>query len=513
MRPSALRFPLTLIAAGLAACTSDDPGPSPAPTSGTPSSGSTAAAADSEEIVAIRTLTAGGTDVLAEIHPLVRAGEHVVATIDLSADGLEEAMFLGGYFGATAAPPLAEYAAVRLVDLEADEVYHVAADADGGSVAVPVGGLTVEPAGTRVQLAYAAPPEGVDQLGLFLPGGSYIDAVPVVDADVPPTAADGAEVLDLATAVGATVHPLESFTQELAGAVETVTSTEELQITLGSDVLFAVDAADLTPAAEAAIDVAAAHLSGRSPGTVSVVGHTDDVGDDAYNQDLSERRADAVATALAARIDTSIYAIEASGRGEAEPLVPNVDDEARAQNRRVTLTLTSEITTTTDLTTTGELPPFDAGPVGRGPEGVSLEATRPYAVAAHGARIVAGHLVVDLEVSALDEEVDSAFGIGFLSGIWHHRQEATTTEHPVNVAVLIGGTAVYPMDYRGTATAAGTDVWLPTADLETLGRIDGGQTRVFSVIYPEVGDVDTVTIQLGQSLGTQPFRLTDIPVS
>ena len=54
-----------------------------------------------------------------------------------------------------------------------------------------------------------------------------------------------------------------------------------MEISLGSDVLFAIDSADLTPEAQAAIDVAAQQLSDRAPGTVTVVGHTDDVGDDA----------------------------------------------------------------------------------------------------------------------------------------------------------------------------------------------------------------------------------------
>ena len=154
--------------------------------------------------------------------------------------------------------------------------------------------------------------------------------------------------------------------------------------------------------------MAAQQLADRAPGTVDVVGHTDDVDDDAHNQDLSERRAAAVVAALATRIDGDAYPLQPSGRGESEPVVPNTTDDNRALNRRVTVTLTSEVTTTSTVGTTGELAPFDDGPVGTGAEGVTIDATRPYRVTAPEARVVDGHLVVDLQVTALDEEIDPA---------------------------------------------------------------------------------------------------------
>ena len=52
----------------------------------------------------------------------------------------------------------------------------------------------------------------------------------------------------------------------------------------------------------------------------------------------------------------------------------------------------------------------------------------------------------------------------------------------------------------------------PAADVATLTRIDGGQTRVMSGIYPRLAETATVTIQVQAGLGGSPFRLTDIPV-
>jgi outer membrane protein OmpA-like peptidoglycan-associated protein len=67
--------------------------------------------------------------------------------------------------------------------------------------------------------------------------------------------------------------------------------------------------------------------------TLHVVGHTDDVGNDADNLSLSERRAEAVVAALRQRGVTQ--ALDHRGAGENEPLCRDTTDECRAQNRRV----------------------------------------------------------------------------------------------------------------------------------------------------------------------------------
>ncbi|RJK97956.1 OmpA family protein [Vallicoccus soli] len=510
------------LAGALAACTSGgDPRPGPPEGGGAPSAGPSP-----EDVAARVELTLGGTTVTAGVHPLVRVGEHVVATIDLGADAVgEDGLPLGGALGATTPVRVPALAGVRLVDLAHDRVHPVAVDADGDAVTAgvdPAG--TVRPGGARLQLAYAAPPPGVEALGLLLPAAPYLAEVPVVDGQVPPPGlpapgATGAPApgdvatLDLAAVVEARTVGLDSFTRELEGAVSTLTSTEEVQVTLGSDVLFAVDSAELSPRARAALDVAAARLTERAPGTVDVVGHTDDSGDEAYNQALSERRAAAVAQALAERVDAGSYPLRASGRGELDPVAPNGSDAERALNRRVTLTLASEVTTSTPVRASGGLPPFD-GPTAPGPEGVEVGTTRPFRVAAPRARTVDGHLVLDVEVTALDREVDSAFGFASLSGVWHHRgEDAVQPQHSAGgLTVLLGGSAVYPLDHLEAVGPTGARLWLPLTDLDTLARLDGGQTRTFSVLYPEVGEHGTVTVQVDAGLGSDALRLTDVPV-
>jgi len=67
---------------------------------------------------------------------------------------------------------------------------------------------------------------------------------------------------------------------------------------------------------------------------VDVYGHTDDTGSEAHNQDLSQRRAVAVATILANQgIDQRRFYIE--GKGESDPIASNANEAGRSQNRRV----------------------------------------------------------------------------------------------------------------------------------------------------------------------------------
>lgn len=70
---------------------------------------------------------------------------------------------------------------------------------------------------------------------------------------------------------------------------------------------------------------------------LGVVGHTDDVGDDASNLRLSQRRADAVVAALVEDYGIAESRLTPSGAGETKPVTPNTNDAARAKNRRVEL--------------------------------------------------------------------------------------------------------------------------------------------------------------------------------
>ncbi|HLS83036.1 MAG TPA: OmpA family protein, partial [Arenimonas sp.] len=71
---------------------------------------------------------------------------------------------------------------------------------------------------------------------------------------------------------------------------------------------------------------------------IEVAGHTDSVGSDAYNQKLSERRAQAVADYLISR-GVSGTRLMVIGAGESHPVASNETEAGRAENRRVELTI------------------------------------------------------------------------------------------------------------------------------------------------------------------------------
>lgn len=110
------------------------------------------------------------------------------------------------------------------------------------------------------------------------------------------------------------------------------------RVSVPSEVLFAFDSDALAPGAAGEIDRVARMIRARPGARVTVEGHTDDVGDDAYNRDLSERRARAVARELSLR-GVPRDRITARGLGESRPVAPNDGDEGRGKNRRVEIVI------------------------------------------------------------------------------------------------------------------------------------------------------------------------------
>jgi outer membrane protein OmpA-like peptidoglycan-associated protein len=106
-----------------------------------------------------------------------------------------------------------------------------------------------------------------------------------------------------------------------------------LVLTLG-DVLFDTGRAELNPGAGRKLDQLAQFLNEHKDRLVQIDGFTDSVGTDAYNEDLSRRRADAVKSALLSRgIDSA--RIGTVGYGKAFPVASNNESGGRQLNRRV----------------------------------------------------------------------------------------------------------------------------------------------------------------------------------
>lgn len=102
------------------------------------------------------------------------------------------------------------------------------------------------------------------------------------------------------------------------------------------DVNFKFDSAELTSFAKATLDDVADQLLQNTSARVFLEGHTDSVGTEQYNLDLSQRRIDSVKAYLVSKGFPS-QNIRAVGYGESDPIASNETAEGRAQNRRVEL--------------------------------------------------------------------------------------------------------------------------------------------------------------------------------
>jgi outer membrane protein OmpA-like peptidoglycan-associated protein len=126
----------------------------------------------------------------------------------------------------------------------------------------------------------------------------------------------------------------------LAGFATVKEEPRGMVITLSGSVLFASDKSELLGTAKTKLNQVAEALKqdGRD---ITVLGHTDSQGNDDYNVQLSQRRADAVRQYLVSRgVDQG--KIHAEGKGEAAPIADNASPEGRANNRRVEIILDSK---------------------------------------------------------------------------------------------------------------------------------------------------------------------------
>lgn len=113
---------------------------------------------------------------------------------------------------------------------------------------------------------------------------------------------------------------------------------DRLIVTLPQDILFATDSATLRTDLVRDLRAVAANLNAYPNSTVQVLGHTDSTGDADYNQSLSFRRAQSVASVLISE-GVNARRIQSVGRGEDQPIASNLTPEGRQQNRRVEIVI------------------------------------------------------------------------------------------------------------------------------------------------------------------------------
>jgi len=136
-------------------------------------------------------------------------------------------------------------------------------------------------------------------------------------------------------------HQMDQQAKEIDQSVQGATVErvgEGIQVTFDSGVLFDFDSDRVRSDAAINLNELANSLRKFPNSDVLIVGHTDSRGDDAYNMNLSQRRANSASAYLQAR-GVPASRIRTSGRGESEPVASNATEAGMQQNRRVEIAI------------------------------------------------------------------------------------------------------------------------------------------------------------------------------
>jgi outer membrane protein OmpA-like peptidoglycan-associated protein len=127
--------------------------------------------------------------------------------------------------------------------------------------------------------------------------------------------------------------------EQLAGTgVAVVRNGNNLTLNMPGHITFSTNSADLSASFYPVLDAVSSTLQEYGDTVIEVAGHTDSTGSAAYNQALSERRAQSVAAYLMSH-GIRQQRLIVVGDGEQHPIASNATPEGRQQNRRVELTI------------------------------------------------------------------------------------------------------------------------------------------------------------------------------
>ncbi len=126
------------------------------------------------------------------------------------------------------------------------------------------------------------------------------------------------------------------LTQPVAQAAPVAAVPTSEKVTYAADAFFDFDKNTVKPEGKAKLDEVVTGLQNMDVEAVIAVGHTDSTGPEAYNQKLSERRAEAVKAYLVSK-GVDPQKVYTEGKGESQPIASNQTKEGRAKNRRVEL--------------------------------------------------------------------------------------------------------------------------------------------------------------------------------
>ena len=487
-----------------------------------------------------------GHNVTVEVSPVIRQDEKTSiialrltrAKDDASVDainassysGISDKLNVSNYLGVPSiSRPGTGASLVKLLDLDSGRVW----SAINGS-----GGLLDLTPGENITSYLSFGKVDTDTATVLVPMAGFT-TVSVLEAD----AAKKAKVnLSTAqTAIDQSSHAateladpvaIERYTRALDDSTSTQAGSKDITVTLNSDVTFASDSADLTPAADTQLQTVADQLDQYPDGgTLTIVGHTDDVQDDAYNQTLSEKRANAVKTKLQQLTKLDKWKTSVSGKGESQPKIKDTTDEARAANRRVEITLTptggtspkdSSSTTATPSNSSGNGKlPDPQGPAAKGSEGVTLTSkdtntSGEVTITLDHLTRTGGYLLGTVTCTVKDGSTGAPLHPLLedpQTVLANQRDESggalPTFNASDGLTLIAGGERIFPADYLN----ADAEHHIPLTELNISDHLKTGTTTICT-IWPDPGG-DTITLDHPEGKyspkGTA-YRLTDIPI-
>ena len=492
-----------------------------------------------------------GHNVTVEVSPVIRQDEKTSiialrltrakddASIDAvnasSYSGISNKLNISNYLGVPSiSRPSTGASLVKLLDLDSGRVW----SAINGS-----GGLLDLTPGENITSYLSFGKVDTDTVTVMVPMAGFT-TVSVLEAD----AAKKAKVnlTTAQTAIDQSSHAateladpvaIERYTRALDDSTSTQAGSKDITVTLASDVTFASDSADLTPAADTQLQTVATQLKQHPDGgTLTIVGHTDDIQDDAYNQTLSDKRANAVKTKLEQLTKLDKWKTSVSGKGESQPKIKDTTDEARAANRRVEITLTPTGGTTPKNSTTtpsngggstsgsgsgSDKLPDPQGPAAKGPEGVTLTSkgtstSGEVTITLDHLTRTGGYLLGSITCTVKDGSTGAPLHPLLedpQTVLANQRDESGSALPTFNASdgltLLAGGERIFPADYLD----ADAGHHLPLTELRLLDHLKTGTTTICT-IWPDPGG-DTITLDHPEgkySPKGAAYRLTNIPI-
>ena len=351
---------------------------------------------------------------------------------------------------------------------------------------------------------------------LFLPSMGIV-AVPVAKESDVQYSVD--KILNDAKLPDREIAPLklDSIIETGDGSSDAKQGEKSTTVTVAGDVTFATDSDQLSAQADSVLASVVEQVKKYpSGGDLTITGHTDDVADDAHNQDLSERRAKAVSERLKKLTDLSKWKESVSGKGESSPRVANDTDEHRRINRRVEIALTpSKPTEASAPSSTGAAPssaamPKASGPVGKGPEGVDLKIDGKTVHVSMERAVRAGRFLMGTLMLDVDKEVSLPAAAFSMPGSVQDKYWPGFSLAVCSLTLLSQGRYYLEASYSNSAGDA-----VPLSNNFVYPLQPGAPTRL-PAVWPDPGG-DSIVLDVppgNNSVAPQrlSFRLTDIPV-